>query len=96
MIADVLLKNPKASYFIKRASLAQIKVNVFRYTQNLDDSTLIFWRPNKIGNGEWPYIYFLKLEEGRVIANIDLESPIQEIDKMKVRLSIPVLEMVNK
>ena len=76
------MKNPKASYLIKRASLAQIKVNVFRYTQNLDDSTLFFWRPFSIHHGEWPYIYFLKLEEGRVIANIDLESPIQEIDKM--------------
>ena len=96
MIADVLLKNPKASYFIKRASLAQIKVNVFRYTQSLDDSTLIFWRPRIIRNGEWPYIYFLQLEEGRVIANTDIESPIQKIDKTKVGDSIAVLEMANK
>ena len=96
VIADVLLKNQKANYLIKRASLVQIKVNVFRYTQSLDDSTLIFWRPRTIRNGEWPYIYFLKLEEGRVIANTDLESPIQKIVTNKVKFVITILEMANK
>ena len=76
VITDILLKNPKASNLIKRASLAQIKVNVFRYTQSLDDSTLLFWRPFSINHGEWPYIYFLKLKEGKLTANTDLGSPI--------------------
>jgi hypothetical protein len=50
-----------------------IKVNIFRYKQSLDDATLLFWAPWSIKTqGDWPYIYFLKLEEGKVIVNTDL------------------------
>ena len=51
-------------------NFAPIKVNVFRYSQNLDDPTLLYWRPWGIEE-EWPFIYFLKLLEGKVIANTD-------------------------
>ena len=49
----------------------EAKVNVFRYKQSLDDPTLVFWRPFDIKQ-EWLLMYFLKLEEGKVIANTDL------------------------
>ena len=58
-------------------SLANIEVNVLRFKQSLDDPTLLFWRPWGIKNyGEWPYVFFLKLEEGRVLASSDLGAPI--------------------
>ena len=84
VIADVLRKNLIARN-IKSLSLSdsvsnddqnQINVNVFRYKQSIDDSTLLFWRPWSIIKGEWPFIYVFKLVEGKVIVNTDLGSPI--------------------
>ena len=50
-------------------------MNAGGYKQSLDDDSLLFWNPDDIED-EWPYIYFLKLEEGKVTANTDLGSPI--------------------
>ena len=73
VIADVLLTDQMTSNIIESTSL---KVNVFRYKQSLDDKTLLFWTPWAMKKGEWPFIYFLKLVEGKVIANTDLGSSI--------------------
>ena len=91
VIADVLWKNPIASNIIS-LSLSEesdedqnkINVNVFRYKQSLDDPTLLFWGPWAIVDGEWPFIFLFKLDEGKVVANTDLGSPIQMIDTTKV------------
>ena len=96
VIADVLLKDITAKNLIQSASLSLIKVNVSRYTKSLDDPTLLFWRPYSLKNPEeWPLIYFLKLLEGKVIANTDLGAAIQKIDTKKVNFCISNLEMAN-
>ena len=95
MIVDVLLRNPTVKNIIQSAGFIQTKVNVFRYQQSLDDSTLIFWRPF-YSQKEWSFIYFLKLVEGKVIANLDLGAAIERIDIAKVNHCINVLEMANK
>jgi hypothetical protein len=33
---------------------------------------MLFWRPFDLHKGEWPFIFFLKLEEGKLLANKDL------------------------
>ena len=97
VIADVLLKDPTANNLIQSASLSPIKVNVYRYKQSLDDQALLFWRPCSIKRlGEWPFIYFLKLEKDKVIANTDLGAAIQKIDTTKVNICINALDMANK
>jgi hypothetical protein len=62
----------------------------------LDDPTFLFWRPWNIQSGEWPFIFFLKLDEGKLIANEDLGTPIQRIDLNKVHLTINGLEIAHK
>jgi hypothetical protein len=32
---------------------------------------MLFWRPFEIYKGEWPFIFFLKLEEGKLLPNKD-------------------------
>jgi hypothetical protein len=64
------MQDHSASGIIDTRSLSTIKVNVFRFTQSQDDPTLLFWRPFDI-QGEWPFIFFLKLEEGKLLPNKD-------------------------
>jgi hypothetical protein len=33
--------------------------------------TILFWSPLSINKGDWPFIYFLKLEKGKIFANTD-------------------------
>jgi hypothetical protein len=75
VVQDVLLKDKAASSLLDERDLRYTKINVFRFKQSLDDSTLLFWRPwamNKFNEIEWPFIFFLKLAEGRLLANKDL------------------------
>jgi len=52
--------------------LPKFAINIFRYTQSLDDQKLVFWRPHVLEEvEECPFIYFLKLEEGNVFASTD-------------------------
>jgi hypothetical protein len=64
------MQDHSASGIIDTRSLSTIKVNVFRFKQSQDDPTLLFWRPWDI-KGEWPFIFFLKLEEGKLLPNKD-------------------------
>ncbi len=64
------MQDHSASGIIDTRSLFTIKVNVFRFKQSQDDPTLLFWRPWYI-KGEWPFIFFLKLEEGKLLPNKD-------------------------
>jgi hypothetical protein len=61
------MQDHSASSIIDTGSLSTIKVNVFRFKQSQDDPTLLFWRPGYIKGGEWPFIFFLKLEEGKLL-----------------------------
>ena len=70
MIKDVLMQDPTARSLIGGGDLT--KINVFRFQKSLDDPTLLFWRPYSIQFGEWPYIFFLKLVEGKLLLNKDL------------------------
>ena len=72
MVKDVIMKDPTASSLIGEGSLLTTKVNVVRFKQSLDDPQLIFWRPWNIIGGEWPFIFFLKLGIGKLVANSDL------------------------
>jgi hypothetical protein len=66
------MQDHSASGIIDTRSLSTIKVNVFRFKQSQDDPTLLFWRPWAINErGEWPFIFFLKLEEGKLLPNKD-------------------------
>ena len=73
---DVIMKFHWASSLIGGGNLSESKVNVFRLTQSLDDPTVIFWRPYRICEGEWPYIFFLKLMDGKLLPNNDLGASI--------------------
>jgi hypothetical protein len=70
------MKDPSASSLIGGGNLTNIKVKVFRFTQSLDDPTMLFWRPRSISGGEWPVIFFLKLAEGKLLTNKDLEAAV--------------------
>ena len=72
MVKDVLMKDQAATSLIGGDNLSAIKVKVFRFTQSLDDPTLLFWRPDRIFEGEWPFIFLLKLAEGKLLPNNDL------------------------
>ncbi len=75
VVQDVLLKDKAASSLLDESDLSNTKINVFRFKQSLDDSMLLFWRPwaiDPFGEIEWPFIFFLKLAEGRLLANKDL------------------------
>jgi hypothetical protein len=68
------MQDHSASGIIDTRSLSTIKVNVFRFKQSQDDPTLLFWRPWAIfikQGGEWPFIFFFKLEEGKLLPNKD-------------------------
>ena len=67
---DVIMKDQSASSLIGGGNLGESIVNVFRLTQSLDDPTVIFWRP--YGLEEWPFIFFLKLMDGKLLPNNDL------------------------
>ena len=70
------MKDPSASSLIGGGNLTNIKVKVFRFTQSLDDPAMLFWRPWDIHRGEWPVIFFLKLTEGKLLTNKDLEAAV--------------------
>ena len=72
VVRDILMQDPTASSLIGGGNLSLIKVNVFRFKLSLDDPTLLFWRPFALNEGEWPYIFFLKLEEGKLLLNKNL------------------------
>jgi hypothetical protein len=72
LVQDVLLKDKAASSLLDESDLSNTKINVFRFKQSLDDSKLLFWRPWAIAGNEFPFIFFLKLAEGRLLANKDL------------------------
>jgi hypothetical protein len=65
------MQDHSASSIIDTGSLSTIIVYVFRFKQSQDDPTLLFWRPWFIYEGEWPFIFFLKLEEGKLLPNKD-------------------------
>ena len=91
------MKDPAASSLISGELYDNDKVNVFRLKQSLNDSRLLFWRPWGIQNEkEWPIIFFLKLAEGKLIANKDLGASVLKIDLNKFDLSLNVLEIANK
>jgi hypothetical protein len=50
--------------------LNNAKINLFRLKQSLDDPFLLFWRPFVVKK-EFPFIFFLKLEEGKLLPNTD-------------------------
>lgn len=73
-----------------------MSVNIFRYKQALDDPTILFWSPRALSEtGEWPYIYFLKLDQGQIYPNKDVLA-LQKIDRDKVSTTINALEVYNK
>ena len=72
VVKDVLMKDQAATSLIGADNLSAIVVKVFRFTQSLDDPTLLFWRPCEIFNGEWPFIFLLKLTEGKLLPNNEL------------------------
>ena len=73
VVLDLLMKDPKSESLIGEDNLTDINVNVFRLKQSRDDPTLLFWRPyNIIEEHEWPFIFFLKLEEGKLVLNKNL------------------------
>ena len=74
VVRNILMQDPTASSLIGGGNLSLIKVNVFRFKQSLDDPTLLFWR--QFDEGEWPFIFFLKLSEGKLVTNKDLGSSI--------------------
>ena len=47
------MQDQAASTLIGGGSLTTIKANVFRFTQSLDDSSMIFWRPYNLNEGEF-------------------------------------------
>jgi hypothetical protein len=88
------LKDQTAASLIGAGNITN-KINVFRFTQSLDDSTLLFWRPYRIKGGEWPFILLFKLAEGRLLPNYDLGASVQKIDRAKVSVFITTLEIAN-
>ena len=73
VLQDVVMKDKTASSLISGELYDDDKVNVFRLKQSLNDSRLLFWRPWGIFNEkEWPFIFFLKLADGKILANKDL------------------------
>ena len=67
VVRDILLKDPRARSLIGGNDLT--KINVFRLKKSLDDPTLLFWIPFNLDAGEWPYIFFLQLSEGKLLTN---------------------------
>ena len=64
---------------------------------SLDEPKLLFWRPWGICNEkEWPFIFFLKLADGKILANKDLGASVQKIDPTKFDFGLNVLEIANK
>jgi hypothetical protein len=76
VVRDVLMKDSTASSLIGTGSISNNKVNVFRFTQSQDDPKILFWRPLDIDEGEWPYIFFLNVEEGNLFPNKDLDASV--------------------
>ena len=72
MVRDVLMKDPTASSLIGGRYTSTSEINVLRFKHSLDDNKLLFWRPGFIQGGEWPYIFLLKLSEGKLVANKEL------------------------
>jgi hypothetical protein len=66
------MQEPTASRIIGADNLSYYEVNVFRLKQSLDDPSMLYWRPYAIHYGEWPFIFFLKLDEGKLLPNKDL------------------------
>ena len=96
VINDILMINQAAKKEIGETSIDDLEVNVFRFRQSLDDPTLIFWRPWEIAK-EWPYIFFLKINEGKLTINEDFgPTPIQKIDKTKLGIAIIELDIADK
>ena len=72
-------------------------ISIFRYKQSLDDPAILFWRPFNV-RGELMFMYFLKLDQGKVVANPELTDlltlPLQVT--INAGHEINVLELVNK
>ncbi len=88
------MKDQSAASLIGAGNLTN-EINVFRFKQSLDNSTLLFWRPWYISGGELPFILLFKLAEGRLLPNYDLEASVQKIDLTIVSNSIDALEISN-
>ena len=95
VVREVLLLDERAKIAIDPNDIENINFHVFRYNQSLDDPSVIFYKPWDVQE-EWPYIFFLKLEDGKVLVNQDMEEPVQKIDLMIIKSIIPVLEVTNK
>jgi hypothetical protein len=65
------MQDQLARSLISASNLANVKANIFRFKQSLDDPNLLFWRPLDIQGGEWPFIFFLTLEDGKLLPNKD-------------------------
>ena len=72
VVQDVLMKDKATSSLIGGGNLSTTRVNVFRLKQSLDDPTVLCWRPWHIAGNEWPFIFILKLAEGKLLASKDL------------------------
>ena len=97
VIGDILFQNNKVKEIYPH-SQRKMNVNIFRYQQALDDSSLLFWRPHAIKGlaSEFPAIFFLRLIEGKVLVDMELmPSPLQRVNTDKVSICISVLEIVN-
>ena len=66
------MKDPAANSLIGGGHQSSNKLNVFRLKQSLDDPTMLIWRPWHIAGNEWPFIFFIKLAEGKLLPNKDL------------------------
>lgn len=75
MINDVVkflrMRDPAANFLIGGVNQSSTKLNVFRLKQSLDEPTLLFWRPWDV-KVEWPFIFFLKLAEGKLLPSKEL------------------------
>lgn len=72
MVRDIYKSDSTARRLINADSQDNKEVNVFRFKQSQDDSTMLFWRPFDLEEKEWPFIFFLKLVDGKLFPNKDL------------------------
>ena len=70
LIKDVLFKDASYRVIIGQNHSEETKTNVFRFKNALDDPSLLFWRPFSIHEGEWPFIFFLKMNAGRIETSV--------------------------
>jgi hypothetical protein len=75
VVKDVLMKDQEASILTDGGNIKNKGVCIDLLKQSLDDPTLLFWYPYNT-NDDWPYIFFLKLAEGKLLPNKDLEASV--------------------